>query len=228
MSPRTKSPISQAVFVCTFLLLMLLYLYNSSIERYAYKPVINEGPAWIGMRPAGEIIADFTLKQKITISETDLPEFDFANTVCVEIQFATYGNRRNSGKFELKITIPEKSESQFIDVNQINDNELKSICFDTVRFQDLYHREAWLELNGVDGLPKKSVTAIVSALPQGERAEIQGEATPDTLVMYWAVKKDPGLYRVISYTLLVFSALIMGLLMFATRGLAKESAPSGG
>ena len=228
MRPHFEPQISKVVSVGLFLLLMLLYMYNASIERYAYKPNFNEGPPWIGMRPAGEIHKDFKLKQSISVSETDLPDFDFANPVCVEILFASYGNRRNTGSFGIELITPDKSESKILEASQINDNELKSTCFETIRFQDIYKKEAWIEINGIDGLPNKSVTAVVSALPQGERADINGETTTDTLVMYLAVKKDPGLYRIISYTLLVFSALIMGLLMFATRSLAEDPASAGG
>ena len=222
MKSRSGTRFDRPVSVSLFLLLILAFMYYPSIQRYAYKLVVNEGPAWTSMRPAGEIVSGFTLKQSITVTETDLPEHEFANPICVELQFANYGNRRNTGSFEVRISTNDKVESQTLEASPINDNELEAICFDRFRFEEIYKRDAWLEIRGIDGQPKKSVSVVLSDLPVGARAEVQGTPTSDTLVLYVAIKKDPGMYRVISYVLITLSALIMALLMFATWSLPRK------
>ena len=222
MTPSSGLKLGRFASIWIFLMLMLLFMYYSSIQRYAYKLVVNEGPAWVGMRPAGEIVSGFTLKQKIMVNETDLQVFEYANPVCVELQFANYGNRRNSGRFEIQLSTLDKSETQTLNASPINDNELETICFDRFRFEEIYKHDAWLEIRGIDGEANKSVSVVLSALPGGARAEIQGKPTSDTLVLYLGIKKDPGLYRVISYVLIAFSALMMALLLFATSSLSRK------
>ena len=224
LTPRPCRLISVGVFV----LLMLLYMYNPAIERYAYKLSINKGSAWTAMRPAGEIVSDFSLKQKLTVTQTDLAEREFDNPICLEIQFVNYGNRINTGHFEVRVTTAGKSEAQILEARHIRDNSLEVICFDNILFEDLHNHEAWLEILGIDGQPRRSVSAVLSTFPEGSRAEVQGKLTNETLAVYLAIKKDPEHYQIIAYVLLALSAMLMTLLMFATWSLSEKRPSNAG
>lgn len=207
------------VAIALFVAAMLLFMYWETVQRYQLKPAINIGAGWTGMAAAGEIAPGFLLRQQITHDTTDLRETEWKHPICLDIQFANYGNRPNDGSFAMTVRAADAEQTVVVEAKHINDNALELFCFDRIRFQQLYRQEAWLEIKGIDSPPKRSVTAIVSDLPQGHRATINGQPTDKTLVYYVFISKDPEMYQINSLVLMALSALFMTLLMFARRWL---------
>lgn len=204
-------------FVSIFIWLTLQSIYFSTIQRYELKNVVSKGTHWPDMFPAGEIVSNFKLRQNITAEQTDIQSNKFHNNVCLEIQLATYGNRLNKGTFEVRITTKDASETKVLDAKLIEDNALEVICFDHITFEQIYKKEAWLEISGTNGQPKQSVTAMLSSFPGGHRAEVQGKPTSSTLVYQASIQEDSKIYKINAHVLIVFTSLIIALMLFSWR-----------
>lgn len=208
------------VTISIFVAAMLLFMYWETVERYQLKPAINIGPGWTGMAAAGEIAPGFVLRQQITHDATDLRETEWKHPICLEIQFANYGNRPNDGNFSITVHAAGTEQTILAEAKHISDNALELFCFDRIRFDQIYGQEAWIDIKGIDSPRNRSVTAIISDLPQGHRAIINGQPTGQTLVYYVYISKDPEMYQINSLVLVAFAALFMTLLMFAPSWLS--------
>lgn len=205
----TKASIGVSLFI-GFLLLCMFY---PTIERYEAEGVVHQGVHWEGMRPAGEITAGFHLRQSIRAEFTNLDTYEYDNTLCLDILFATFGRRRNEGHIRVKVTAGQQTGEQILEVDELIDNTLRLVCFPSITFRQVYQQEAWVDIEGIDGKPGKSVTAVVSSTPGMPRVTINGQDTVETLVYYPLIRKDPRLYQLGSFVLIGFATVIGTLLL---------------
>ncbi|MBA4265110.1 MAG: hypothetical protein C0453_08515, partial [Comamonadaceae bacterium] len=99
---------------------------------------------------------------------------------------------------------------------QVIDNEYETVCFEAFPFHTVFQSDAKVEIKGIDGQPRRSVTAWISTSAQGGRATINGTPSDHTLVYRAYVRKNVESYQRNAYTLIVFASLMMGLLVMAT------------
>lgn len=205
---------------------ILLFMYWESIERYEEKHVLNEGIAWADMHAAGEITPSFHLRQSIRTDVTDLLPTEFQHPLCLDIQLANYANRANTGRFKVRVSTASTTEERVLEAKQISDNAMELVCFDSISFQQIHQKDAWVDVRGIDSPAGKSVTAVVSSTAGPPRATINGAASDQTLVYIASIRKDPELYQVNSYVLIVFSALLMTALLLGASTLTGTSSAS--
>jgi len=205
-----------------FGLLMLLYMYYPTIERYEEKHVVNEGIAWKDMHVAGEITSEFNLRQSIRAEYTDLLPNEFHYPLCLDIQLANYANRLNTGRFRVTVSTATATEQRVLEARYIDDNAMELVCFESIPFQQVFQKDAWVEIQGMDSPRGKSVTTVVSTTAGRPRALINGQASNLTLVYLASIRKDPELYQINSYVLVVFSSLLMAALLLASRTLTNK------
>ncbi len=197
--------------------LAFFLMYQQGIFQYRYKPTELVPVAWVGGRPAGEIVKDFLLVQAMNIQHSQVHSREFEEPFCVNLLMANYANRRNRGSFAVRVIAGDERQEKIIEARDILDNEYQQICFENLRFAQIYRQPAVLEVAGIDGEPGSSVTAWLSATSEGERATVNGEATPFTLVHTIVLQKDSRNYQYNAYVLMLFASLLVGLLLTATR-----------
>lgn len=205
------------IAIAVFTAAMLLFMYWETVERYELKHAVNEGPNWGHMKPAGEIAQGFQLRQRITHDYTDLRETEWVFPVCLDIQFVNYGNRSNDGRFSVSLQTGTGSETQILEVKHIRDNTLELVCFDTITFGDLYQKDAWIEVAGIDSVPKRSVSVTLGSAAVGARAQVNGTPSDSTLVFYTSIRKDPEMYQINSLVLMAFASVMIALMLFIPR-----------
>lgn len=193
---------------------MLLFMYWETIQRYELKHAVNEGTKWTHMKPAGEISAGFKLRQSITHEYTDLRDTEWENPVCLDIQFVNYMNRRNEGNFSVTLTTGSATETRSLKAKFIRDNALHLVCYDSITFDQIYRKDAWIEVAGIDSPPKRSVSVTLGLPAGGARAEVNGQESDATLVYNAYIRKDPEWYQINSLVLIAFAAVMMALLLF--------------
>ena len=200
-----------------FILLMLLFMYYPTIERYKNKHVLNEGIAWKDMRVTGEITPEFSLRQSIRVENTDLLPTEFHNPVCLDIQFANYANRKNTGRLRIVASTASASEERVIEARNIEDNEMELVCFHSISFREIFQQDSWVDIQGIDSPRGKSVTTVGSTTAGPPRAVINRRPSDLTLVYIASIRKDPELYQINSYVLIVFASLLMTAILLASR-----------
>lgn len=191
--------------------------YQKDIYEYRYRPLDLTQMDWVGGRPAGEIVQGFHLTQPLMIQEPDALERDLSDPFCVNLLMANYANRRNRGSFAVSIRSAEASQVKIVEADAVLDNQYEKICFDELRFHQVYRKPATLEITGIDGVPARSVTAWLSSTPIGERVQINGAPTDLTLVHTLVLLKDTEGYQYNAYLLMLFASLLVGLLLMAIR-----------
>lgn len=204
--------VASALLAATYFL-----LYQRDIYEYRYLEIDTTPRNWVEGRPAGEITREFTLSQSLDIQEAEVLERDFGEPFCVNLLMANYANRRNKGSFAVKVTTPEAGQVKLVAADTVLDNQNHKVCFDELRFEQIYRKPATLEIAGVDGEPGRSVTAWLSAAKNGGRASVNGQPTDLTLVHTVVLYKDTHNYQLNAYFLLVFAALLGGGLLTALR-----------
>lgn len=216
MTHRQSIRWPQLLKVCVFIIFLMICMYHETIERYKLKTIHNHGTPWTGMTPAGEITSSFHLRQSVRFDTNDLGTFELDAPVCLDIQFVTY-RRKNQGQFRVRLSAGDAVDEQVLEAKPIVDNALQLVCFDKISFDQIYHHDAWLEIEGIDGVPHKSVSAVLSAVEGPARAHINGQPTDSTLVYVGMIRKDPELHQINSYVLIIFAGLAMTLMMAAAR-----------
>ncbi|MFN3495505.1 MAG: hypothetical protein ACK40L_13475 [Hydrogenophaga sp.] len=206
-------------FLVAGALLTIAYFlsYQKDIYEYRYMAVDLTPRNWVEGRPAGEITREFTLSQALDIQETELLERDFGEPFCVNLLMANYANRRNRGSFTVTVTTTEGRQQKRIPAETVVDNQYLKVCFDELRFDQLYNKPATLDIAGVDGEPGRSVTAWLSNARDGARARVNGQPTDLTLVHTVVLLKDTRNYQFNAYFLLLFAGLLGGALLTAMR-----------
>lgn len=192
-------------------------LYQQNIFLYRYLPIELKPTDWTGARPAGEIVRDFKLVQALKVQETEIDIGDHGDAFCIKLLMANYANRRNRGSFAVRVITPEARQEKIVDASEVLDNEYEKICFEDLRFDQIYRKPATLEIEGVDGEPGRSVTAWLSNTTVGARAVVNHQTTDLTLVHSVVLYKDAQSYQYNAYGLLIFVSLLTGLLLTATR-----------
>jgi hypothetical protein len=192
-------------------------MYQPNIFLYLYLPVEVKPTDWTGARPAGEIVRDFKLVQPLQVRETEIDIGDHSDAICIKLLMANYANRRNRGSFAVRVVAPEVSQEKIVDASEVLDNEYERVCFEGIRFDQIYRKPAVLEIAGVDGEPGRSVTAWLSDTKEGDRAVVNNQATDLTLVHTVVLYKDAENYQYNAYGLMIFVSLLTGLLLTATR-----------
>lgn len=206
------------LLVASVLLAVAYFLtYQQDIYEYRYMPIDDTPRNWVEGRPAGEITREFTLSQALDINETELLEREFGEPFCVNLLMANYANRRNRGSFAVTVITPKSRQQKLVAAETVMDNQYHKVCFDELRFEHLYNQDATLEISGVDGEPGRSVTAWLSSAPTGARARVNGQPTELTLVHTVVLLKDTRNYQLNAYFLLLFAALLGGVLLTALR-----------
>lgn len=197
--------------------LAFFLMYQQGIFQYRYKPTELVPVTWVGGRPAGEIVKDFLLVQPLNIQQADVHSRELEEPFCVNLLMANYANRRNRGSFAVRVIAGDERQEKILDASEILDNEYEKICFENLRFGQIYRQPAVLEVAGVDGEPGRSVTAWLSTTSEGERAVVNGQPTDLTLVHTIVLLKDSQSYQYNAYILMLFASLAVGLLLTATR-----------
>ncbi|MDR7148312.1 hypothetical protein J2W49_000240 [Hydrogenophaga palleronii] len=172
---------------------------------------------WVGGRPAGEIVQDFRLIQPLNIQDADILERDLSEPFCVNLLMANYANRRNRGTFAVSVSTVDVRQVKTVQAAEVLDNQYEKVCFEDLRFHQIYRKPATLEIAGVDGVPGRSVTAWLSSSPIGERVQINGAPTDLTLVHSIVLLKDTEKYQYNAYLLMLFASLLVGLILTAVR-----------
>ena len=207
------------LFLVTSALLAFTYflIYQKDIYEYRYVAIDTTPRDWVGGRPAGEITRDFKLSQALDIQETQLLERDFGEPFCVNLLMANYANRRNRGSFSVTVITTNDRQEKRVEADAVLDNQYHKICFEELRFEQLYNKPATLEISGIDGEPGRSVTAWLSSAPTGARANLNGQPTDLTLVHTVVLLKDTRHYQLNAYFLLAFAALLGAAMLGALR-----------
>lgn len=195
--------------------LAFFLLYQKDIYEYRYVPIDQTPMDWIGGRPAGEIVQGFQLIQPMNMQEADVLERDLSEPFCVNLLMANYANRRNSGTFAVTVSTAKARQVQIVQADGVLDNQFEKICFEELRFHQIYRKPATLEITGIDGVPGRSVTAWLSSSPIGERVQMNGAATDLTLVHNIVLLKDTRNYQYNAYFLVLFASLLVGLILTA-------------
>lgn len=191
--------------------------YQKEIYEYRYMPLDLTQVDWVGGRPAGEIVADFRLIQPLNIQDADVLERDLSEPFCVNLLMANYANRRNRGTFAVAVGTAEARQVKTVEAAEVLDNQYEKVCFEDLRFHQIYRKPATLEISGIDGVPGRSVTAWLSNTPIGERVQVNGTPTDLTLVHTVVLLKDTKKYQQNAYLLMLFASLLVGLLLTALR-----------
>lgn len=197
--------------------LALFLLYQKDIYDYRFMPLDQTQRDWVGGRPAGEIVQSFRLRQPLNIQEADVLERDLSEPFCVNLLMANYANRRNRGTFAVSVSSAEARQVKIVQADEVLDNQFEKICFEELRFHQIFRKPATLEVEGVDGVPGRSVTAWLSDTPIGERVQIDGANTDLTLVHTIVLLKNTQNYQYNAYFLMLFASLIVGLMLTALR-----------
>lgn len=197
--------------------LAFFLLYHKVIHEYRFMPLDLTEMDWVGGRPAGEIVQGFRLSQPLNIQEADVLERDLSEPFCVNLLMANYANRRNRGTFAVSVSSAEARQVKIVQADEILDNQFEKICFEELRFHQIFRKPATLEIAGVDGVPGRSVTAWLSDTPIGERVQIDGASTDLTLVHTIVLLKDTQNYQYNAYFLMLFASLVVGLMLTALR-----------
>ena len=191
--------------------------YQRDIYEYRYMPLDLKPMDWVGGRPAGEIVQDFRLSQALNIQDADVLERDLSEPFCVNLLMANYANRRNRGSFAVTVSSAEAHQVKTVQAAEVLDNQYEKVCFEELRFHQIYRKPATLEISGIDGVPGRSVTAWLSSTPIGERVQINGAPTDLTLVHSVVLLKDTEKYQYNAYLLMLFASLLVGLILTALR-----------
>lgn len=191
--------------------------YQKEIYEYRYMPLDLTAIDWVGGRPAGEIVQDFRLSQPLNIQDADVLERDLSEPFCVKLLMANYANRRNRGSFAVSVSTAEARQVKTVQAAEVLDNQYEKICFEDLRFHQIYRKPATLEITGIDGVPGRSVTAWLSSTSVGERVRVNGAPTDLTLVHTVVLLKDTEKYQYNAYLLLLFASVLVGLILTAVR-----------
>ncbi len=210
-------PLAQWVGACAITLFAFFVIYQKVIYEYRYAALDQIHEDWVGGRPAGEIAQGFQLIQAIDVTETDLLERDFVDPFCVKLLMANYANRRNRGTFAVSVSAGDARQVKVVNARKISDNQFETICFEDLRFDQIYRKPATLEISGTDGKPGRSVTAWLSSKPDGPRARVNGVDTDLILVHDIVLLKDTQNYQFNAYFLMLFASLAIGLILTALR-----------
>lgn len=213
----THSLLKQLIAVSGLFGFVLFILYHELIVGYRYLPVQKEETRWVNAKPAGEITEAFVLEQSLDIQAAEITEKEFGDTFCMYLLMSNYKNRRNFGTFSVTIILGEARQEKIVRASQIIDNEYEKVCFEAFPFRAIYQSDARVEIKGIDGQPRRSVTAWISTSPGGGRAIINGAPTDHTLVYRAYVQKNNvESYQRGAYLLIFIASWMMGLLVMAT------------
>lgn len=197
--------------------LAFFLLYHKDIYEYRFMPLDQTQMNWVGGRPAGEIVQSFRLSQPLNVQEADVLARDLSEPFCVNLLMANYANRRNRGTFAVSVSSAEARQVKIVEADEVLDNRFEKICFEELRFHQIFRKPATLEIAGIDGVPGRSVTAWLSDAPVGERVQIDGASTDLTLVHTIVLLKSTQNYQYNAYFLMLFASLLVGLILTALR-----------
>lgn len=205
-------------FLVTLITMAAFSLYSKPyIDQFGYKPVNTLPASWPGMRPSPEIVQGGVFLQMITPVESELRANEIHFPVCVDLQFVNYANRKNRGSILVTLLTDQALQSVTLQVQEVEDNKLRSICFDQVPFKTLQEQTVYLEVKGIDSVPGSAVSAVFSSKPGSQPVMVDGAETAHTLVMHLNIAKDPGLFKIFSYVFLLFSSILIALFSLTLR-----------
>ncbi|MDO8903916.1 hypothetical protein [Hydrogenophaga sp.] len=187
------------------------------IDQFDYKPANTLPANWPGMQPSPEIVAGSVFLQMITPVESELRPNELHFPVCVDLQFVNYANRKNRGSILVTLLTDKTLQSVSLQAQDVEDNKLRSICFDQVPFNTLQEQTVYLEIKGIDSAPGSAVSAVFSSKPGSPTVMVNGTATTQTLVLHLNIAKDAGWFKIFSYVFLLFSAVLIALFSLTLR-----------
>jgi hypothetical protein len=166
----------------------------------------------INVKPAGEIIDDFVIMQRIyhTGSSIDIKN----DIICIHLYLANYSNRRNTGK--MKVTLYDGTQllSASVEYREVDDNAFELVCFGDEVYQ-LGNGDLILTIKGEGGKPGSSITAWLTEDTSMGRVVVNGEEKQASLVLGLASKhpcrKRVAVAMVLSLFPVGLSAILVSL-----------------
>ena len=150
------------ILIVNILYIMLIYsiLIHEKSNEFYFEKCTHQISAKESLI-TNEISTGFYIKEKInknSIQNTCL--IKSANPLCIQVLFANFANRYNSGSFRAGISLDGQTQTIELDARKIRDNHFYKICYPTVPLNAfLSANESFFFLQGNDSPPGQSIAA---------------------------------------------------------------------
>ena len=182
-----------------------------------YEYTILPSPQGLEQIPAGEITSGFRLEQAIDWNMRNTSKLKNSDTLCVDVLFANYGDRDNSGNFSLSLQIGHFSQKIIRSAHQVTDNVYQRFCFDKFYLKDIAHKPSTLLLEGIDSPPGKAVTVWMTSDTTLGKARREDRETDKSLIFFVDVQTASNNKRMHAIILTLLCCLSVSALFWPKK-----------
>jgi len=153
-----KQYILPLIWIVVFLILMSTRLDNAYSDSYFHTVLASSSK---NNEPAGEVVADFYMKQPLNwnLLDNDVLRHDANSVVCLSLYLANYSDRKNDGTFSLTLRVDAQQHRVVVDAKTVRDNTNHRICFMDMKFVEIAFKPSEIILEGINSKKGEAITA---------------------------------------------------------------------
>lgn len=203
------------IWLICFLIFVWFFLNADYSKKYEHTILLS--PEILKPTPIGELTAGFQVEQAINWNMLNTAKLNKSDTLCINLLFANYGDRNNTGNFSLSLHTEHLSQRIIRDAHSVHDSSYQRFCFDNLPLKDIAQEPSTLLLEGINSPSGKAVTAWMTSDTVLGKAHHDGNELDKSLIFSIDAMTESNSKRTSAVVLSVLCCLSVSALFWPTK-----------